>query len=62
MSDVCAKIRIALWRRFLMDHRMEERERRTAEAAVDKDNPRPERPKAKEPATLCPLRIQGDDC
>ena len=66
MSDVCAKIRTTLWRRFLMDHRMEEKERRTAEAAAH--NPRPKRPsqdqwpKEKETAPLCPFRIQDFDC
>ena len=70
MSDVCAKTRVTLWQRFLMDHRMEERERRTAaDAAVD-NHQRPKRPSQEqwpksnedERATLCPLRIQDDDC
>lgn len=70
MSDVCAKIRVTLWQRFLMDHRMEERERRTAADAAMNNHQRPNRPSQEqwpksnedERATLCPLRIQGDDC
>ena len=61
MSDVCAKIRTTLWRRFLMDHRMEQRERGIAEEA-SVNNPRTNGPKKKETVTLCPLRIQDNDC
>ena len=49
-----------------MDHTMEERKAAAAEAAIH--GPRPKRPsqenwpKEKGTATLCPLRIQDDDC
>ena len=44
-----------------MDHRMEQRERGIAEEA-SVNNPRTNGPKKKETVTLCPLRIQDDDC